>query len=179
MRAALYARVSTRDKEQNPETQLVALREHARAQGWEVTREYVDQASALDMRGRVAWRELLKDAQLRKFDSVVVLRLDRAFRSVSDLHHTLESWQPLGVEFVSLREGFDTKTAAGRLIMNFLAAFAEFELSLIRERIADGLAKAKGQGKHLGRPQGSKDKEPRKKGGYRLREARKAIAQGR
>ena len=130
------------------------------------------------MRGRVAWRELLKDAQVHRFDCVLVLRLDRAFRSVADLHRTLEAWQVPGVEFVSLREGFDTKTAAGRLVMNFLASFAEFELSLIKERIADGLARARSEGKRLGRPPGRKDKHPRKKGGYRLREARKAVAQG-
>ena len=179
MRIAIYARVSTRDKDQNPETQLLALRGHAQAQGWEVYREYVDQASALDMRGRVAWRELLKDAQVHRFDCVLVLRLDRAFRSVADLHRTLEAWQVPGVEFVSLREGFDTKTAAGRLVMNFLASFAEFELSLIKERIADGLARARSEGKRLGRPPGRKDKHPRKKSGYRLRYALQAKAEGR
>ena len=179
MRVGLYARVSTRDKDQNPETQLVALRGHAQAQGWHIVKEYVDTASAVDMRGRIAWRQLLKDAQAHHFDCVLVLRLDRAFRSVADLHRTLEAWQAPGVDFVSLREGFDTKSAAGRLVMNFLASFAEFELSLIRERIADGLARARAEGKRLGRPLGKRDSKPRRKSGYRIRYALKARAEGR
>ncbi len=178
MKDAIYARVSTRDKDQDPNTQLLPLREHARAQGWMVIQEYVDQASALDLRGRTAWRQLLRDANLRRFGCVLVLRLDRAFRSVGDLHRVLEPWQPLGVELVSLREGFDTKTATGRLLMNFLASFAEFEVELIRERINDGLARARAEGKHLGRPPGRKDSHPRKKGGYRLRWALQARARG-
>lgn len=79
---------------------------------------------------------------------------------------------------MSLREGFDTKTAARRLLMKFLASFAEFELALIRERIHDGLARARSEGKRLGRPPGRKDSKPRRKSGYRLREALKARAKG-
>jgi len=179
VKVALYARVSTRDKDQDPDTQLLPLREYAHGQGWEVVQEYVDMASALDLRGRTAWRELLRDAALRRFGSVLVLRLDRAFRSVADLHSTLARWEPLGVQFLSLREGFDTRSAMGRLLMNLLASLAEFELELIRERIADGLARARAQGKHLGRPPGRKDSHHRKKEGYRPREALKAVAKGR
>lgn len=179
MRVAVYVRVSTRDKDQNPDTQILPLREYARAQGWEVVWEHVDMASALDLPGRTAWRELLKDARLRRFDLMVVLRLDRAFRSMADLHHVLEGWQPLGIHFVSLREGFDTETASGRLIMNFLAAFGEFELSLVCERIADGLARARSRGKRLGRPPGIRDSRPRRKSGGRLQYALKARAEGR
>ena len=178
VKCALYCRVSTRDKDQDVNTQLLPLRRHASGSGWEIAREYSDEASALDLRGRVAWRQLLKDAALRKFSCVLVLRLDRAFRSVSDLHATLQAWESQEVELVSLREGFDTKSAAGRLLMNFLASFAEFELALIRERILDGLSRARAEGKHLGRPLGKKDGGPRKKGGYRLRWALQAKARG-
>lgn len=179
MKVAIYARVSTRDKDQNPDTQLVALREEVDRQGWQVVGEYVDRASARDMRGRVEWRKLLEDAHHRRFGRLLVLRLDRAFRSVADMHRTLEAWKPAGVELVSLRESFDTSTAIGRLMMNLIASLAEFELELTRERILDGLARARSEGKHCGRPKGSKDKKPRKKGGYRLRWARQAKSEGR
>jgi len=124
-------------------------------------------------------RDLLRDAALRWFGWVLMPRLELALRSVGDLHRVLEEWQVPGVDFVSLREGFDTKSAAGRLVMNFLASFAEFELSLIRERIADRLARARIEAKRLGRPKGVKDKRPRKKSGYKLRYALRAKAEGR
>ena len=93
MRVGLYARVSTLDKDQDPETQLVALREFVRAQGWEIFREYVDHAPARDLTHRTAWRELLDDAARKRFKTVVVFRLDRAFRSVKDMHDTLATWE--------------------------------------------------------------------------------------
>jgi len=114
MRLAVYARVSTRDKEQDPETQLHRLR-HTAAQhpDWRVVQEYVDRASASDLRGRTAWRQLLDDGTRRKFDAGLVFRLDRAFRSVKHMHDTLAVWEPLGIGFLSAQEGFDTTTALG------------------------------------------------------------------
>lgn len=91
MRVALYARVSTNDRDQDPETQLVALRDFAAAQGWEVAREYVDHAPANDPGHRTAWRELLDDAARRRFALVAVFKLDRAFRSVKHMHDTLDA----------------------------------------------------------------------------------------
>ena len=93
MRIAIYARVSTSDKEQNPETQLMPLRDFCSAQGWEVYREYVDQAPANDLLHRVQWRQLLDDAARRKFSVVLVFKLDRAFRSVKHMHDTLAAWE--------------------------------------------------------------------------------------
>ncbi|MFC2000142.1 recombinase family protein [Chloroflexota bacterium] len=152
MRVAVYARVSTADKEQDPDTQLLPLRDFCAAQGWEVHREYVDTASAVDMVHRTAWRELLNDAAKRKFKTVLVFKLDRGFRSVRDMHNTLGVWEPLGVDFRSLKEGFDTGTALGRLLMNLLASLAEFELELISERVKAGMDRARRQGKRIGRP---------------------------
>lgn len=177
MKVALYARVSTKDKDQNPETQLVPLREHARLQGWEVYSEYVDYAKALDLRGRKAWRDMV-NLSGAKFNKIAVLRLDRAFRSVKDMHDYLGVFESRDVEFLSVRESFDTSTAAGRLLMNLLASLAEFELTLIRERVNDGLERARAQGKTLGRPKGSTDKKPRKKTGYKMRHLREAVAKG-
>ena len=165
--------MSTRDKDQNPETQLIPLREYASLQNWEVYGEYVDYAKALDLRGRKAWRDLVNLSGL-KFDKIAVLRLDRAFRSVKDMHDYLATFDSRHVEFLSVRESFDTSTAAGRLLMNLLASLAEFELALIRERVHDGLDRARAEGKRIGRPKGSKDKKPRKKTGYRLRYLREA-----
>ncbi len=138
MKVALYARVSTADREQNPETQLMHLRDFCRAQGWEIYREYVDRASALDVAHRTAWRDLLDDAAKGKFKVVLVFKLDRAFRSVKHMHDTLAIWDILGISFTSLREQFDTSTALGRLLLNLLAALAEFELEMIRERVKAG-----------------------------------------
>jgi len=117
MRTALYARVSTDDREQDPETQLLALRDFARAQGWDVHGEYVDHAPANDPLHRTAWRKLLDDAAKRRFQAVLVFKLDRAFRSVKHMHDTLAVWDAQGIGFVSAREGFDTSTALGRLLM--------------------------------------------------------------
>jgi DNA invertase Pin-like site-specific DNA recombinase len=156
MRVAVYSRVSTRDKDQNHETQLLRLRDAAKAMGVEIYQEYVDKASARDIAHRTEWRRLLDDASKKKFNQVIVFRMDRAFRSVKDLHDTLSAWDMVGVKFRSLQENFDTGTATGRLMMNMVASFAEFELEIIRERVQAGMdrAKAKGtkSGKGIGRP---------------------------
>ena len=151
-KVVVYARVSTSDKEQDPETQLLALRDYCRANDWQVGKEYVDTASARDLAHRTAWRELLDDCAKRRFKAVVVFKLDRAFRSVKEMHDTLATWELLGVEFRSLREQFETSTAVGRLLLNLLAAVAEFELEMIRERVKAGMDRAQ-RGRYDHRPQ--------------------------
>jgi DNA invertase Pin-like site-specific DNA recombinase len=152
MKVALYARVSTNDKEQDPLTQLLPLRDFCSAQGWGIYREYVDQALANDLAHRTQWRQLLDHAAKRKFSTVLVFKLDRAFRSVKHLHDTLAAWELVGVSFKSFREQFDTTTALGRLLLNLLASLAEFELELIRERVRAGMDRARRQGRRIGRP---------------------------
>lgn len=151
-RVALYARVSTSDKEQDPETQLMPLRDFCAVVGWVVIAEYVDRAPANDLAHRIRWRDLQDDAAKRKFRVVLVFKLDRAFRSVKHMHDTLATWEMVGVSFQSLREQFDTTTALGRLLMNLLASLAEFELEMIRERVKAGMERARRQGKRIGRP---------------------------
>jgi DNA invertase Pin-like site-specific DNA recombinase len=159
VKIALYARVSTSDKDQDPETQLMALREYASARGLEVYAEYVDRAPANDFAHRVQWRDLLDDAGRRRFKTVLVFKLDRAFRSVKHLHDTLAVWDMTGVDFQSVREQFDTGTAVGRLLLNILGALAEFELEMIRERVKAGMDRARRQGKRIGRPRVTERRE--------------------
>ena len=149
---ALYARVSTSDKDQDPETQIQPLREHCETHGWTVSGEYIDTAPASDLRRRTAWRELLDAAAAKRFKAVFVFALDRAFRSVKDMHDTLAAWDLVGVEFGSLTQGFETSTPLGRLQMNFLAALAEFELEMISGRVTAGMERARRQGIPIGRP---------------------------
>lgn len=151
-RVAFYARISTSDKEQDPETQLMALRDYTVAMGWTVANEYVDQAPSGDLNRRSEWRRLLDDAAKKHFSIVLVFKLDRAFRSVNHMRDTLSAWEVVGVSFRSQREQFDTSTAVGRLLLNLLASVAEFELELIRERVKTGMDRARRQGKRIGRP---------------------------
>ena len=163
MKLAMYGRVSTADKDQDPETQLMVLRDYCEAMGFEIYAEYVDYASANDFAHRTQWRKLLDDAAKHRFKAVLVFRLDRAFRSVKHMHDTLDAWDMAGVEFISFREQFDTSTAIGRLMITLLAALAEFELEMIRERVKTGMERARRQGKLIGRPKVTERK------GFKLR----------
>jgi DNA invertase Pin-like site-specific DNA recombinase len=149
MRAAIYARVSTLDQE--PENQLQELRRYAEARGWTV-QEYVDKGVSGAKDRRPALDALLKDAKRRKFDVLVCWRLDRLGRNLKHLITLLDELQALGVAFVSLAEGIDATTPAGKLQMHILGAIAEFERERIRERVLAGLQRAKRQGTKLGRP---------------------------
>ncbi len=169
IKAAVYARVSTRDKEQNPETQLYLLRHYAAQRGWQIVKEYVDQASATDYRGRNAWRELVTHVKKGGLDLVLVTKLDRAFRSAKDTYDNLAFLDQHNVGFIAATQPIDTSTSTGKLLLGVLAAVAEFEKSLIVERTKEGLAGAVAQGKRLGRPPGSKDKKKRSRRGYLIR----------
>jgi DNA invertase Pin-like site-specific DNA recombinase len=149
MRAAIYARVSTFDQE--PENQLVELRRYVSARGW-TSVEHVDRGVSGAKDRRPALDALLKDARRRRFDVVVVWRLDRLGRNLRHLITLLEELQALGIAFVSLNEGIDATTPAGKLQMHILGAIAEFERARIAERVKAGLQRARAQGKRLGRP---------------------------
>jgi len=149
MRAAIYARVSTVDQE--PENQLGELRRYVTARGWTGV-EYVDRGVSGAKDRRPALDELVTDARRRRFDVVVCWRLDRLGRSLKHLITLLDELQALGVAFVSLAEGIDATTPAGKLQMHILGAIAEFERERIRERVLAGLERARREGKRLGRP---------------------------
>src|SRR4029079_15337598 len=135
MRAALYARVSTHDQ-QTLKLQLDAMRRYVRDRGWELARQVRDVGSgAKDRRGR---ESLLQSARRRELDAIVVWRLDRWGRSVSDLMTTLREPTELGGGFVSLTEALDLTTPTGRAMAGLLAVFAEFEREILRERVRAG-----------------------------------------
>jgi DNA invertase Pin-like site-specific DNA recombinase len=148
-RAAVYARVSTLD--QTTENQLAELRRYIEARGW-TSQEYIDEGVSGAKESRPALDSMLRDARRRKFDVVVCWRLDRLGRNLKHLITLLEDLQALGVAFVSLNEGIDATTPAGRLQMHILGAIAEFERARIAERVRLGLARVRAQGKQLGRP---------------------------
>jgi DNA invertase Pin-like site-specific DNA recombinase len=151
-RVALYARVSTKNSCQNPETQFVALREYAQHRGFTVAGEYVDVGISGAGDRRPELDRLMVDARKRRFDAVLVARFDRFARSTKHLVLALEEFQALGIDFISLSESVDTSTPMGRMVFTVIGAVAELERSLIRERVVMGLNRVRKGGKKLGRP---------------------------
>ena len=153
MKVAAYARVSTSDRDQDPETQLVSLREFVTAQGWDMHAEYVDYAPATDHLRRTAWRGLLDDASKRRFDLLLVWRMDRAFRSVFDAANTLERLRAWGVGLRSFSEPWlDTTSPFGEALYYITAAYEQLERGILSERVKAGMDRARKQGKRIGRP---------------------------
>ncbi len=152
VKAALYARVSTANNGQDPEVQLLELREYCQRRGWIVAREYVDVGISGTRERRPELDRLLADAHHRRFDAVVVWRFDRFARSVSHLLRALENFRAMGIEFVSLSEQMDTSTPTGKMVFTVLGAVAELERSLIVERVRAGMRNARAKGKRIGRP---------------------------
>ena len=149
MNIAIYARVSTHDQQTLP-MQLAAMREYAEKRDWRIVHEIEEVGSGAKVRPKR--EELLKLARQRKIDGIVVWKLDRFGRSMSDLIATIKELSDLGVGFVSLTEALDLTTPAGRAMAGMLAVFAEFERDLLRERVKAGIAHARANGKNHGRP---------------------------
>jgi len=148
-RAGLYARVSTNDQ-QTLAMQSRAMREYAERRGWRITLQVREVNSGAAR--REAREKLLEAARRREIDLVLVWRLNRWGRSVTDLLATLQELEHLGVGFASLTAALDLTTPAGRAMAGLLANFAEFEREILRERTRTGLAHARESGKRLGRP---------------------------
>ena len=149
-RIAIYARVST--DRQSTESQLNALREYAGKRAWAISKEYIDEGYTGSNTKRPAFTAMMADAKKRKFDVLLVYKLDRLSRSLKDLIMTLDDLKSMGIDFISYDNGLDTTTPTGRLIFNVVGAVAEFEKDIIRERVRAGLENAKRKGKRLGRP---------------------------
>ena len=151
MRVAIYARVSTTNG-QSPEMQLSDLTEYASRRGWEVFAEYVDNGVSGAKESRPELNRLMADAHRRRFDAVLCWKVDRFGRSLKHLVNALADLDSYGIAFVSLRDNLDLSTPSGRLMFQIIGAMAEFERSLIQERVRAGLRNAKLKGQTLGRP---------------------------
>jgi DNA invertase Pin-like site-specific DNA recombinase len=148
-RAGLYVRVSTAG--QNTRAQETELKMYAKNRGWVVARVYADQISGAE-HNRPALQELMADCKRRKVDVVLVWKFDRFARSLRHLVTALEEFKRLGIDFVSATEGVDTTIPSGELVFQIFGAIAQFERTLISERVRAGIAQARRNGRRLGRP---------------------------
>ena len=150
MRSAIYTRVSTKD--QSCEMQMRDLRAYWAARGFTIIREYIDigQPGAKDSRPQL--NELMADARKRKFDLILVWRLDQFARSTKHLLLSLEEFRSLGVQFVSYQENIDTSSPLGQALFTIVSAVAQLERDLIRERVSAGVRNARACGKEMCRP---------------------------
>ncbi len=153
-RCVIYARVSTRDQE--PKTQLRELDRVAKARGLLVTHRLIEFEGGAKV-DRPQLKLLMDLARRREIDVVLVWRFDRFVRSVQQLLDALTNFRSWGVDFISLNDPVDTTSAAGELVFTIFAAIAAFERQLIGDRVRAGLARAREEGKHLGRPALSSD----------------------
>ena len=159
-RAAIYARVSTKNG-QTPKNQIIRLRDVAERAGWEVVEEYVDRgiSGAKGRDKRPAFDRLCKAATRREIDVVMAWSVDRLGRSLKDLVRFLEELQASRVDLYLDRQGIDTTTPGGKALFQMMGVFAEFERAMIQERVHAGLARARKEGKRLGRPRVSQEIE--------------------
>jgi DNA invertase Pin-like site-specific DNA recombinase len=149
-KAAIYTRVSTQD--QHPEMQRQELVEYVKRRGWSLYKEYSDKGVSGSVERRPALDALLEDCRRKKIDFVVVWKFDRFARSLKQLLNALELFRTLGIGFVSCTEAIDTSLPHGEMLFQIIGAIAQWERSLIVERVRAGLQHARSQGKKLGRP---------------------------
>jgi DNA invertase Pin-like site-specific DNA recombinase len=175
-RAAIYVRVST--DRQTIDNQLHQLRQIAQRRGWEVVHEYHDAgiSGAKSREARPGLDQMLKDAQRRRFDVVMAWAIDRLGRSLIDLLGTIQALEACGVDLYLDQQSIDTTTPAGRLMFHITGAFAEFERSMIRQRVRAGLKRAVESGKQLGRPKIHPAMEKRIRAQLRAKKGMLAIA---
>src|SRR5262252_8053714 len=175
-RAAIYVRVST-DK-QTIDNQVAALHQIAERRGWEVVEQYHDAgiSGSKGRDGRPGLDRMLKDASKRRFDVVMAWAIDRLGRSLIDLLGTIQTLEACGVDLYLDQQAIDTTNPAGRLMFQITGAFAEFERSMIRQRVRAGLKRAVESGKQLGRPKIDPAIEKRIKAQLRAKRGMLAIA---
>jgi DNA invertase Pin-like site-specific DNA recombinase len=151
-RVAIYARVSTVNHGQDVTLQTRDLEQFAQARGWCLVDSYIDIGISGAKDNRLELNRLMADAHKRRFDVVLVWRLDRFGRSLRHLVNALAEFKSLNIAFVSLSDNLDLSTASGRLMFNIIGAMAEFERELIQERVRAGIRNARAKGRRLGRP---------------------------
>lgn len=148
--AAIYARVSTAD--QFPENQIKLLTDLADKNNAKVVATFVDKGISGIKKDRDALNQMISAARAGKFDTLYCMSIDRLSRSTKNLIETVEILNDLGITIVFQRENIDTKTAMGQFFLTVLGSLAQFEREIMRERINAGIARAKSQGKKMGRP---------------------------
>lgn len=156
MRVAIYCRVSTEDQKLNK--QYMICKAFADRNGHEIYKEYSDIISGTKS-SRPQFNELLSDMRANKFDGIIVSKLDRMGRSLQHLLGLIEEFTSKGIHFMAATQNIDTSSSAGRLQLQIMGAFAEFERNLISERTKEALRGNKKVGKR------GSDKKPRKKRG--------------
>jgi DNA invertase Pin-like site-specific DNA recombinase len=156
MKVAIYVRVSTEHQDYDKQIELCNI--HCEANNYEVYKVYKDVYTGT-LSSRPAFNEMLDDMRLYKFGAIMVTKLDRMGRSLQHLLSLIDEFNSKGIEFIAITQNIDTTTSAGKLQMQIIGAFAEFERNLISERTKEGLKFAKNVGKR------GKDKTPRKKRG--------------
>jgi len=166
MKVAIYTRVSTND--QTNDNQLIELRKFCQNNNYEIVKEYSDTISGTKS-SRPELDKMLKAMREKKFEAVVIWKIDRLGRSMSHGVQILEEMKNKGVRLIVSSQNFDSETPIGKMVLTFLFAFAEMEREMIIERINLGLSRARAEGIILGRPRGSRDGKRRKKSGYYLR----------
>lgn len=159
LRVATYSRVSTSHHNQNPEVQVHKLRRYCQSREWVIQHEIVDHGFSGGTTSRPGLCRLFELVETRQVDVVVVVKMDRLFRSLKHLVTTLEEWHEKGIQFVATKDSIDYTTPAGRLMAQILGSLAEFEKGLLKERTLLGLEHAKRNGKVLGRPKKRNDDE--------------------
>lgn len=159
-RVGVYARISTTNHGQDVGLQLDELRQVAEQRGWVIVEEFTDAGISGTQAERPGLDRLMTSARAGKLDVVAVWRFDRFARSTRHLIEALEEFRGLNVQFCSVREQVDTTTPTGKILFTLIAAMAEFERSLIQERVRAGVARAQAQGKHCGRPKVEVDVRP-------------------
>jgi DNA invertase Pin-like site-specific DNA recombinase len=160
MKVAIYCRVSTED--QDADKQEYICKEYCQRQNLEVFQVYKDVISGKTT-SRLSFNQMLEDMRQMKFQAIMVTKLDRIGRSLQHLLSLFEEFNRKGIHFIATTQNIDTSNAAGKLQMQILGAFAEFERNIISERTIEGLRRATGIGKR------GKDKNPRKREGYKAR----------
>jgi|TARA_Y100000310_G_C20547008_1_gene746088 site-specific DNA recombinase len=155
MKVAIYCRVSTEDQDNDKQERI--NRDYCKVHNYEIIKVYKDVISGSTSL-RPSFNQLLEDMRSRKFDCIIVTKLDRMGRSLKHLLSLFDEFQLKGIHFIASTQHIDTSTSSGRLQMQIMGAFAEFERSIISERTKEGLKKRK-EGKR------GKDKKPRKRRG--------------
>jgi len=157
MRIGIYARVSTKD--QSCEMQLRDLRAYCTVRSVDPVAEYVDVGQSGAKISRPELNRLMDDTRKRKLDAILVWRFDRFARSTKHLLTALEEFRSAGIQFISYQENMDTGSPLGQALFTIVAAVAQLERDLIRERVSAGIRNARASGKQLGRPVRIVDRE--------------------